>query len=41
MRTVVMARKVSQCSKNAVGAQTYMWINSKSRGCTVRTSPRS
>jgi len=26
LRTVVMARKVSQCSKNAVGAQTYMRI---------------
>lgn len=28
LRTVVMARKVSQCSKNAVGAQTYMRIKS-------------
>jgi len=28
LRTVVMARKVSQCSKNAVGAQTYMHIKS-------------
>ncbi|WP_161882606.1 IS66 family transposase [Deinococcus alpinitundrae] len=28
LRTVVMVRKVSQCSKNAVGAQTYMRIKS-------------
>ena len=28
LRTVVMARKVSQCSKNALGAQTYMRIKS-------------
>ncbi|WP_240740944.1 IS66 family transposase [Deinococcus sp. Arct2-2] len=28
LRTVVIARKVSQCSKNAVGAQTYMRIKS-------------
>jgi len=28
LRTVVMARKVSQCSKNAVGAQMYMRIKS-------------
>ena len=28
LRTVVMARKVSQCSRNAVGAQTYMHIKS-------------
>ncbi len=28
LRTVVMARKVSQCSKNTVGAQTYMRIKS-------------
>ncbi|WP_268243796.1 IS66 family transposase [Deinococcus knuensis] len=28
LRTVVMARKVSQRSKNAVGAQTYMRIKS-------------
>ncbi|OOV15672.1 hypothetical protein BXU09_00400 [Deinococcus sp. LM3] len=28
LRTMVMARKVSQCSKNAVGAQTYMRIKS-------------
>ena len=28
LRTVVMARKVSQCSKNAVGAHTYMRIKS-------------
>ncbi|GAA5441811.1 transposase [Deinococcus caeni] len=28
LRTVVMARKVSQCSKNGVGAQTYMRIKS-------------
>lgn len=28
LRTVVMARKVSQCSKNATGAQTYMRIKS-------------
>ena len=28
LRTVVMARKVSQCSKNAVGVQTYMRIKS-------------
>ncbi|WP_370638682.1 transposase [Deinococcus sp. 12RED42] len=28
LRTVVMARKVSQCSKNAVGAQTYMQTKS-------------
>ena len=28
LRTVAMARKVSQCSKNAVGAQTYMRIKS-------------
>ncbi|MFT2720390.1 hypothetical protein ACMT4L_10345 [Deinococcus sp. A31D244] len=28
LQTVVMARKVSQCSKNAVGVQTYMRIKS-------------
>lgn len=28
LRTVVMARKVSQCGKNAVGVQTYMQIKS-------------
>lgn len=28
LRTVVIARKVSQCSKNALGAQTYMRIKS-------------
>ena len=28
LRTVVMARKVSQCSKNTLGAQTYMRIKS-------------
>ncbi|WP_344982383.1 IS66 family transposase [Deinococcus rubellus] len=28
LRTVVMARKVSQCSKNVLGAQTYMRIKS-------------
>ncbi len=28
LRTVVMARKVSQCSKNVVGGQTYMRIKS-------------
>ncbi|MDO4244600.1 MAG: transposase [Deinococcus sp.] len=28
LRTVVMARKVSQCSKNAAGSQTYMRIKS-------------
>ncbi|WP_084051141.1 IS66 family transposase [Deinococcus hopiensis] len=27
-RTVVMARKVAQCSKNAEGGQTYMRIKS-------------
>ena len=39
LRTVVMARKVSQCSKNAVGAQTYMRI--KSTVETARTPSRS
>ncbi|BBN96911.1 transposase IS66 [Deinococcus grandis] len=28
LRSVVIARKVSQCSKNALGAQTYMRIKS-------------
>ena len=37
LRTVVMARKVSQCSKNSLGAQTYMRIKSARETARLRS----
>ena len=37
LRTVAMVRKVSRCSKNALGAQTYMRIKSAVETARLRS----